>query len=231
MPPCTRSTSSRSGWASRLVSSRPRRSRRTAPGPTCATSSSSRCRRAGRSPDLLETVSVGRECGATVIAVTNAPDSELSRAADLHVDVDAGVEQAVAATKSYTAELLALWLLVEAWRGRRRGGGTRGTRGCARRRRAGRRGCAAGGPLPVHGPACADRPWLRVPHGSRGGAQAHGDVVRRRPRVQRCRPHAWSARDGRRGSPGCRRRPRGGRRRGDAPGPRPPAPSRTSTSP
>ena len=71
----------------------------------------------GGSPDLLETASAARACGATVLAVTNAPDSELARAAELHVDVHAGTEQAVAATKSYTAELMALWLLVDAWRG------------------------------------------------------------------------------------------------------------------
>ena len=71
----------------------------------------------GGSPDLVEYASVARACGATVLAVTNAPGSALAAAADLHIDVRAGAEQAVAATKSYTAELLALWLLVDAWRG------------------------------------------------------------------------------------------------------------------
>ena len=70
----------------------------------------------GGSPDLVEYATVARECGATVLAVTNAPGSALAQAAELHVDVRAGSEQAVAATKSYTAELLALWLLVDAWR-------------------------------------------------------------------------------------------------------------------
>jgi glucosamine--fructose-6-phosphate aminotransferase (isomerizing) len=71
----------------------------------------------GGSPDLVETATVARGCGATVLAVTNAPGSDLARAADIHVDVHAGPELAVAATKSYTAELLALWLVVEAWCG------------------------------------------------------------------------------------------------------------------
>jgi glutamine---fructose-6-phosphate transaminase (isomerizing) len=71
----------------------------------------------GGSPDLLESTTVARECGATVLAVTNAPGSLLARSADLHLDVRAGVEQAVAATKSYTAELLSLWQLVEDWSG------------------------------------------------------------------------------------------------------------------
>lgn len=71
----------------------------------------------GGSPDLVETVEVARACGATVLAVTNEPGSELAAAAELHIDVRAGTEIAVAATKSYTAELLSLWLLVDAWQG------------------------------------------------------------------------------------------------------------------
>lgn len=70
----------------------------------------------GGSPDLVETAQRARSCGARVLAVTNAPGSELA-SLDLHVDVQAGPERAVAATKTYTAELLALWLVIEAWRG------------------------------------------------------------------------------------------------------------------
>ena len=66
----------------------------------------------GGSPDLVESVRVARECGALTVAVTNAPESPLARAAELAVDVCAGDELAVAATKSYTAELLALYLLI-----------------------------------------------------------------------------------------------------------------------
>jgi glucosamine--fructose-6-phosphate aminotransferase (isomerizing) len=67
----------------------------------------------GGSPDLTEVLRVGREQGALTLAVTNAPDSPLATTADLHIDVSAGAERAVAATKTYTAELLALYLLVE----------------------------------------------------------------------------------------------------------------------
>ena len=75
----------------------------------------------GGSPDLVETLTTARACGALTLAVTNAPTSALATAAALHIDVHAGPELAVAATKSYTAELLALWLLVDAlaWRRRR----------------------------------------------------------------------------------------------------------------
>ena len=66
----------------------------------------------GGSPDLVDSVRVARACGALTVAVTNNPGSELATAAALHVDIRAGVERAVAATKSYTAQLLALYLLL-----------------------------------------------------------------------------------------------------------------------
>jgi len=71
----------------------------------------------GGSPDLVTTLQVAGEQGARTLAVTNAPESPLARAAGLHLDILAGPERAVAATKSYTAQLLALYLLVDALRG------------------------------------------------------------------------------------------------------------------
>ena len=71
----------------------------------------------GASPDLVESLTTARECGALTLAITNSPTSDLTRAAELHLDVGAGPELAVAATKSYTAELLTLFLLTDAWSG------------------------------------------------------------------------------------------------------------------
>lgn len=67
----------------------------------------------GGSPDLTEVLREARAAGALTVAVTNAPDSALADAAELSVDIAAGHERAVAATKTYTSELLALLLLVE----------------------------------------------------------------------------------------------------------------------
>ncbi|MDT5034762.1 MAG: hypothetical protein QOC94_4933 [Actinoplanes sp.] len=78
----------------------------------------------GGSPDLTGVLTVARESGALTLAVTNNPDSPLVEAAELSVDVAAGHERAVAATKTYTAELMALLLLVE---GIRAGDGVLGT--------------------------------------------------------------------------------------------------------
>jgi glucosamine--fructose-6-phosphate aminotransferase (isomerizing) len=66
----------------------------------------------GGSPDLVDSTAAARDCGALTVAVTNAPDSPLAAAAEIHVDIRAGAERAVAATKTYTAELLALYLLL-----------------------------------------------------------------------------------------------------------------------
>jgi glutamine---fructose-6-phosphate transaminase (isomerizing) len=66
----------------------------------------------GGSPDLVDSLTAARACGALTVAVTNAPSSPLASAAELHVDIHAGPERAVAATKSYTAQLLALHLLL-----------------------------------------------------------------------------------------------------------------------
>lgn len=70
----------------------------------------------GESPDIAEVVRVARSQGATTLAVTNAPSSPLAQAAELSVDIAAGPERAVAATKTYTAQLLTLAMIVEGLR-------------------------------------------------------------------------------------------------------------------
>lgn len=71
----------------------------------------------GGSPDLVEFTETAREQGALTVAVTNTPSSPVHTAAELAVDIGAGTERAVAATKTYSATLLALYLLVDAVRG------------------------------------------------------------------------------------------------------------------
>lgn len=80
----------------------------------------------GGSPDLVASTRAAREAGAVTLAVTNNPGSPLAAAAEFHIDVLAGEEKALPATKTYTAELLALYLLVEGLRGG--DGGTEATK-------------------------------------------------------------------------------------------------------
>ena len=65
----------------------------------------------GRTPDVLEYVRRARRRGAFTVAVTNDSDSELAAEADAVLPLEAGPERAVAATKTYTAQLAALALL------------------------------------------------------------------------------------------------------------------------
>ena len=71
----------------------------------------------GESKDILETLSRTRELGASTLTITNDEGSSLARAAEIHFSLHAGKEQSVAATKTYTAQLLLLYLLVAALRG------------------------------------------------------------------------------------------------------------------
>jgi glucosamine--fructose-6-phosphate aminotransferase (isomerizing) len=69
----------------------------------------------GRSPDLLASVALAKDSGATVLAICNSPDAPLNAGADHVIELRAGPEQSVAATKSYLATLAALARFVAAW--------------------------------------------------------------------------------------------------------------------
>lgn len=62
----------------------------------------------GRSPDVVAVVEQARAAGRPTLAVTNDPESPLAAAAEHVVDLGAGRERSVAATKTYTSSLLAL---------------------------------------------------------------------------------------------------------------------------
>ena len=71
----------------------------------------------GESKDVLETVRRSGDLGARTLSVTNDTGSSLAGAAEFHFPLRAGREESVAATKTYTASLLVLYLLVEALKG------------------------------------------------------------------------------------------------------------------
>ena len=74
----------------------------------------------GESKDVLETMRRSRELGAATLSVTNDEGSPLAEAAGAHLFIRAGEERSVAATKTYTAELLLSYLLVSALGGVRK---------------------------------------------------------------------------------------------------------------
>jgi glucosamine--fructose-6-phosphate aminotransferase (isomerizing) len=70
----------------------------------------------GQSPDIVEVLREARRQGAPTLALTNDAASPLAAAAELVFPLEAGPERAVAATKTYTAQLLALAMLSAALR-------------------------------------------------------------------------------------------------------------------
>jgi glutamine---fructose-6-phosphate transaminase (isomerizing) len=71
----------------------------------------------GESPDIVSVLDEGREQRRPTVAITNEPDSPLADAADVVIDLHAGEERAVAATKTYTAQLAVVALISEAMAG------------------------------------------------------------------------------------------------------------------
>jgi glucosamine--fructose-6-phosphate aminotransferase (isomerizing) len=65
----------------------------------------------GQSPDIVQVIEEGNRQGAMTLAITNASDSPLAAAAKNMIDVRAGEEKAVAATKTYTAQLMSIAML------------------------------------------------------------------------------------------------------------------------
>ncbi len=71
----------------------------------------------GQSPDIVAVVEEGRRQGALTVAITNEPASPLANAAQHTISLQAGPERSLAATKTYTASLMALGLLSTALAG------------------------------------------------------------------------------------------------------------------
>ena len=71
----------------------------------------------GQSPDIVSVLAEGHRQGCLTLAITNEPASPLAGAADLVMDIQAGSEKAIAATKTYTTELMAVAMLSAALSG------------------------------------------------------------------------------------------------------------------
>ena len=69
----------------------------------------------GQSPDIIAYTNAAKAGGAVTLSMTNDPSSPLAKATDLHLYIEAGIEKAVAATKSYSAQLLLSYIFVSIW--------------------------------------------------------------------------------------------------------------------
>jgi glutamine---fructose-6-phosphate transaminase (isomerizing) len=65
----------------------------------------------GQTREIVDTLAWARDCGAATLAITNGAGSPLTQTADLAFITQAGTEQAVPATKTYTTQLAALAVL------------------------------------------------------------------------------------------------------------------------
>lgn len=71
----------------------------------------------GRSPDLIRQTEEARAAGALTLALVNDTAAPLAAACDVVLDIAAGAERSVAATKSVLASLAAGMALAAAWTG------------------------------------------------------------------------------------------------------------------
>lgn len=71
----------------------------------------------GQSPDIVAVLEEGKRQGRPTIAITNDSNSALARVADHVVELHAGQERSVAATKTYTAQLVVMMLFAALWNG------------------------------------------------------------------------------------------------------------------
>ena len=71
----------------------------------------------GQSPDIVSVLEEGKKQGNLTLAITNEPNSPLAKNADFILDIQAGEEKAVAATKTYTSQLMTIAMLSAAMSG------------------------------------------------------------------------------------------------------------------
>ena len=69
----------------------------------------------GQSPDIVAVLQEGKRQGRPTLAITNDGSSPLAAAADHVVELHAGAERSVAATKTYTAQLTVMAMLATAF--------------------------------------------------------------------------------------------------------------------
>jgi glucosamine--fructose-6-phosphate aminotransferase (isomerizing) len=66
----------------------------------------------GEGPDVCEIIKDARNQGALTIGLTNNPKSRLAEESEYVLALEAGLEQSVAATKTFTVQLMALYSLI-----------------------------------------------------------------------------------------------------------------------
>lgn len=115
----------------------------------------------GSAPDVSEMLGMMREEGHATLAITNTPGSRLTTEAENTILLEAGPEKSVAATKTYTASLLALYQVVR----------------------------ALGGDLPEPGPSLPDDAWLASTEAA--ALEMSGPLLRSNPTFSLARGYSF----------------------------------------
>ena len=115
----------------------------------------------GSAPDVSEVLAMMREEGHATFAITNTPDSRLTHVAESSVLLNAGPERSVAATKTYTASLLALYQVVR----------------------------ALGATLPSPNAYLPDQAWMEAAHSA--AMEASGPILRSTPTFSLARGYSF----------------------------------------
>jgi glutamine---fructose-6-phosphate transaminase (isomerizing) len=68
----------------------------------------------GESTDINMVLAAAKKAGAITVGITNEPDSTMAREAEFAILIGAGRERSVAATKTYSGQLMAMFLLAYA---------------------------------------------------------------------------------------------------------------------
>ena len=69
----------------------------------------------GKAADVLAVMEKAKQCGALTIAVTNDLQSPMAQFGDYHLYCNAGLEESVAATKTFTSQMYVLAMLAAVW--------------------------------------------------------------------------------------------------------------------
>jgi len=65
----------------------------------------------GKSPDIGQVLTDAANQGTLTVAITNDPESPMAKSAARHINLNAGLERSIAASKTYTAQLMSMALL------------------------------------------------------------------------------------------------------------------------
>jgi len=67
----------------------------------------------GKAADAIKVLETAKKAGSITIAITNDENSPMAKTAEFHLYLGAGLEKSVAATKTFTAQMYALFLLIK----------------------------------------------------------------------------------------------------------------------